>query len=204
MKMSIYIHYLQEKWKENNVWVKMRQEKFEYLRQTIFNTKGDCIEKSFYECAVEETINNNFEGWNCTKNCFSSTLITSVSLDKKYECEDYEQELCSFNAFDTYKANCSKPCSMVQYLGKIDLWESNESNQNDSSFVVHLRFAPPLTSTLYEEYVIYDVFGMIGSVGGTLGIFIGFSCSSLLSLITDILKQQKLQKLKEILKNFCR
>ena len=186
--------------------MKIRQEKYQYLHpsQTIFNTKGDCIEESFYECAVGETINNNFEGWNCTKNCFPSTLISSGAFDKKYECEDDEQELCSFYAFDTYKANCSKPCSIVQYHGKIDLWESNESNQNDSSFVIYLRYAPPLTSTLYEEYVIYDIFGMIGSVGGTLGIFIGFSCSSLLSLITDILKQQKLQRLKKILRKFCR
>ena len=59
-----------------------------------------------------------------------------------------------------------------------------------------LRFSPPLTSTLYEEYVIYDVYGMIGSVGGTLGIFIGFSCSSVLSLFTNLLKKQNFQNLK--------
>ena len=188
--------------------MKIWQEKYQYLHpsQTMFKTQN-CIKESFYACAIREVINTNFEGWNwnCTKNCFPSTLISSGAFDKKYACENYEQEACSYYSFaNYYKANCSKPCSIVQYNGKIDLWESNESNQNDSSFVVHLRFAPPLTSTLYEEYVIYDVFGMIGSVGGTLGIFIGFSCSSLLSLITDILKQQKLQKLKEILKNFCR
>ena len=84
--------------------MKIKQEKYQYLHQTIFNTKGDCIEESFYECAVEETINNNFEGWNCTKNCFSSTLIASGALDTKYECEDDEQELCSFYAFFSSKS----------------------------------------------------------------------------------------------------
>ena len=99
--------------------------------------------------------------------------------------------MCSFTAFDTYKANCSQPCSIVQYNGKIDLWEYNELNMKESSFVVYLRFAPPLTSTLYEEYLIYDVFGTIGSVGGTLGIFIGFSFSGVLSLITSFFKNLK-------------
>ena len=169
--------------------MKIKQEKYQYLRETIFNTKGNCIEESFYECAVGETIKNNFEGWNCTKNCFPSTLISSGGFDKKYECEDEEQETCSFFAFDTYKSNCPKPCSIVQYNGRIDLWEQNESNQNDSSFIIYLRFAPPLTTTLYEEYVIYDVFGTIGSVGGTLGIFIGFSCSGILSLSISFFKK---------------
>ena len=171
--------------------MKIKQEKYQYLRQTIFNTKGNCIEESFYECAVGETIKKNFEGWNCTKNCFPSTLISLGSFDKKYECEDDEQELCSFYEFDTYKANCPKPCSIVQYHGRIDLWESNEPNKNDSSFVIYLRFASPLTTTLYEEYVIYDIFGTIGSVGGTLGIFIGFSFSGVLGLITSFFKNLK-------------
>ena len=183
---------MQEKWKEYDAWVKIRQEKYQYLSQTIFNMKRDCIVESFYTCAVGQTIKNNFEGWNywnCTKNCFPSTLISSGGFDKKYECEDEEQETCSFFAFDIYKSNCPKPCSIVQYNGRIDLWEQNESNQNDSSFIIHLRFAPPLTTTLYEEYVIYDVFGTIGSVGGTLGIFIGFSCSGILSLIISHFKK---------------
>ena len=187
-----------------NPWVKIRQEEYLYLRpsQTIFSTKGNCIEESFYKCAVTKVINNNFEGkgWrkghNCTKNCFPLTLLSLASNDTKYECKNDDQELCSFHSFDVYEANCPKSCSITQYLGKIDLWESNESNQNDSSFAVYLRFAPPLTTTLYEEYVIYDIYGMIGSVGGTLGIFIGFSCSSVLSLITNVLKKQNFQNLK--------
>ena len=188
----------------HNPWVKIRQEEYLYLNpsQTIFNTKGNCIDDSFYKCAVTKVINDNFEGkgwekeWNCTKRCFPSTLLSLASNDTKYECENDEQELCSFNSFEVYEANCPKSCSITQYLGRIDLWEYKESNHNNWSFVAHLRFAPPLTSTLYEEYVIYDVYGMIGSVGGTLGIFIGFSCSSVLSLCTNLLKKQNFQNLK--------
>ena len=195
---------MQEKWIQHNPWVKIRQEEYLYLSssQTIFRTKGDCIEESFYKCAVTQVINNNFQGkgwdkeWNCTKNCFPSILLSLASNDTTYECENYEQELCSFNSFEVYEVNCPKSCSIIQYLGRIDLWDYDGSNPNYSSFVVYLRFSPPLTSTLYEEYVIYDVYGMIGSVGGTLGIFIGFSCSSVLSLFTNLLKKQNFQNLK--------
>ena len=190
---------------KKNAWVKVRQEKYKYLHpsQTTFKTKGDCIEESFYKCAVTKIINENFEGWNCTKNCFPSTLLSLASNDTKYECENYDQEICSFSSFNIYEANCPKSCSIIQYLGRIDLWElADESDQNDSSFFIGLRFAPPLTSTLYEEYIIYDLFGMIGSVGGTLGVFIGFSCSSVLSSIFDVLKKKKLQRLKIKIRNF--
>ena len=177
--------------------MKIWQEKYQYLHpsQTMFKTQK-CIKESFYACAAREVISSNFEGWNwnCTKNCFPSTLISSGALDKKYACEDYEQEVCSYYSFHTYKANCSKPCSIVQYNGKIDLWESWltwDSNLNESRFAIHLRFGPPLTSTLYEEYLIHDLFGTIGSVGGTLGIFIGFSFSGVLGLITSFFKNLK-------------
>ena len=178
--------------------MKIWQEKYQYLHpsQTMFKTQN-CIKESFYACAIREVINSNFEGWNwnCTKNCFPSTLISSGAFDKKYACENYEQEACSYYSFTNYyKANCSKPCSIVQYNGKIDLWESWltwDSNQNESRFAIHLRFGPPLTSTLYEEYLIHDLFGTIGSVGGTLGIFIGFSFSGVLGLITSFFKNLK-------------
>ena len=173
--------------------MKIWQEKYQYLHpsQTTFKTQN-CIKESFYECAIREVISSNFEGWNCTRNCFPSHLISSDDFDKTYACIDYEQELCFFDSFYDiiYKANCSKPCSMVQYNGKIDFWDLNESNQNESSFVINLRFAAPLTSTLHEEYLIYDLFGTIGSIGGTLGMFLGFSCSGVLSLITYFFKNR--------------
>ena len=83
-------------------------------------------------------------------------------------------------------------------------WDSWERKPNDSIFSLNLRFAPSLTTTVYEEYLIYDIFGMmIGSVGGTLGIFIGFSFSEILSLITHIFKKCQYQTLTTGLYKIC-
>ena len=123
-------------------------------------------------------------------------MISLGPYDENFICETETEQDCSYFYFNIYEANCSKPCSIVQYTGRVDYWEENNSNLENSSFTFYLRFTPPLTSTVYQEYIIYDIFGMIGSVGGTLGIFIGFSCSSLLYFITDLFKKQPFQKLK--------
>ena len=189
---------LKDKWTKYNAWVKIRQEKYFYLHtsKTIFKTREDCLDESYYNCAIREIINNNFKGWNCTKNCFPSPMVSSGPFDKSLICETESEQDCSWDNFDYYGANCSKSCSIVQYTGRIDFWGDSESNLDDLSFTLNLRFAPPLTSTVYQEYIVYDIFGMIGTVGGTLGIFIGFSCSSLLTFITDLCKKQEFQKLK--------
>ena len=44
------------------------------------------------------------------------------------------------------------------------------------------------STTLYEEYWIYDEIHAIGSVGGTLGMCIGFSLTSLVSYLINISK----------------
>ena len=187
--------------------MKIRQEKYFYLHtsETIFKRRAreDCIDEAFYKCAIEEIINNNFEGWNCSKNCFPSSLISLGPYDDSLICETETEQECSFQNFYYYGANCSKPCSIVQYTGRVDYWEENNSNLEESSFTFNLRFSPPLMSTVYQEYIIYDIFGMIGSVGGTLGIFIGFSCSSLLSYISDILKKRQFQNFKMHCYRFC-
>ena len=45
------------------------------------------------------------------------------------------------------------------------------------------------STTVYEEYYIYDAISMVGSVGGTLGMCIGFSFTGIISFLTNILQQ---------------
>ena len=113
-------------------------------------------------------------------------MISLGPYDENLICENQTQQDCSYQNFNIYEANCSKPCSIVQYTRRIDYWDVSDSYLEESSFTVYLRFSPPLISTVYQEYIIYDIFGMIGTVGGTFGMFIGFSCSSVLSSITNL------------------
>ena len=119
-------------------------------------------------------------------------MASLVSNDSKFHCENEDQveaALYEFSNYNLWNTDCSKPCSIVQYTGKLDTFDNFESCPDDSTFTLNVRFAPPINVTVFEEYLIYDVFGLIGSVGGTLGIFIGFSCTCILSLITDIFKK---------------
>ena len=191
--------------------MKIRQEKYFYLHtsDTLLQTKDDCIDESYYKCAASKIIDNDFEGWNCTKNCLPETFFASNS-NKTFICENEEQETCSLWYFydiwsyDHKKIQCPKPCSVVKYSGKLDFWEwSPDNSGNGANFILYIRFAPPVNATVYEEYLIYDFFGMVGTVGGALGIFIGFSCISVWNVLTDALKKQQFQTLKIAYYKFC-
>ena len=195
---------IQDKWTHFNAWAKIHQEEYIYLSDTFFNTKENCIKVSYYNCTTMEVLNNNFkhfDEYGCTKNCLPWSLISNYDNNETLKCQIDEEIECAFNVFYNeyfYNSNCSKPCSLVQYSGRIDFWEYK--NSNDSSFTVSLRFAPPVKSTVYEEYLIYNFFGMVGSVGGTLGIFIGFSCSNALNFIINVMKKYEILNLR---KNIC-
>ena len=106
-----------------------------------------------------EVLNNNFkhfDEYGCTKNCLPWSLISNYDDNEALKCQIDEEIECAFNVFYNeyfYNSNCSKPCSLVQYSGRIDFWDYK--NSNDSSFTVSLRFAPPVKSTVYQEYLIY-------------------------------------------------
>jgi hypothetical protein len=119
-------------------------------------------------------------------------LASLVSNDSKFHCKNEEQveaALFEITYHNVWNSDCSKPCSIVQYTGKLDTFDNFDSYPDDSTFTLNVRFAPPVNVTVFEEYLIYDVFDLIGSVGGTLGIFIGFSCTCILSIITDMCKK---------------
>ena len=51
-----------------------------------------------------------------------------------------------------------------------------------------MRYKPPGTETVYEEYLIVDFYGMVGVVGGTLGLFIGLSFFNVITFFIEIIK----------------
>ena len=46
---------------------------------------------------------------------------------------------------------------------------------NETYLSLTIKYKPPATVTIHEEYLIIDFYGMVGVVGGTLGLFVGFS-----------------------------
>ena len=60
-------------------------------------------------------------------------------------------------------------------------------HEKNKSFTLHYQI-PSNSTTLYEEYLIYDAINVIGSVGGTLGMCIGFSFTGLISSLLKILQ----------------
>ena len=117
---------------------------------------------------------------------------------KAPKCETTEEDDYSlWNIYTKgflYKHKCPKPCSILEYSGKVDYWEPkyNAGNPNNT-MIIYLKFQSPEVLTIYEEYLIYDFNGMLGSIGGTLGMFIGFSFSSIIELFINLLKKCKLE-----------
>ena len=77
-----------------------------------------------------------------------------------------------------------KTCVTTQYLGKI----TYDGSENFEYASIVYKFAIPLKTKVYKEYLITDGNTLIGSVGGTLGLFIGFSISNVVYNILDFFK----------------
>ena len=89
----------------------------------------------------------------------------------------------SFNDF--VSTPYPKTCKILQYSGEVE-WDVSGDDDNSRRILYFFwSFAPPKTTILYEEYLIYDTIGLIGSVGGTLGMFIGFSFSNALETLLN-------------------
>ena len=65
--------------------MKIRQEKYRYLSDTLFNTKDDCVKESYYECATSKILISDFQHWydcssdcNCTSKCLPSYLVDNL------------------------------------------------------------------------------------------------------------------------------
>ena len=116
------------------------------------------------------------------------SLLSQSALQCKNE-EEMECSLCVLYNEYFYKSKCPRPCSIVQYSGRIDYWERKDSNLNDFSFRLSFRFASPAKTKVYQEYLVYNFFDLFGSVGAIFGIFIGFFLSSLFNFLNNVLKK---------------
>ena len=146
-------------------------------------------------------MSGNFNEWIWSKKhkkCIPSALTKFVSNDLPdlLKCETpKENDYALWNMYNNgylYKHKCPKPCSILEYSGKVDYWEPkyNTDNPNDT-MIIYLRFQTPEVTTIYEAYLIYDFNGMLGSIGGTLGMFVGFSFSSIIELLINFIKNCK-------------
>ena len=190
--MLIFIIIInQSKWTKFNAWIKLSQEKHLYLSKsdTWLGKKDGCIVESYYDCLAKEIIRGNFKHfveYNSTK-CLPKYITNNTTLQCRNE-EDIKDALFLLYNEYFYKSNCSKPCSIVQYSGRIDYWNYIPENRNDTCFRFYLRYAPPEKATVYQEYLITNFFDMFGAVGGTLGIFIGFSFNNLFTFMINSYK----------------
>ena len=152
---------------------------------------------------MSKILSENFGDWaDGSKKCLPTGLTKMLDNIKAPKCETTKEEDDAFqNMYDgefLYKYKCPKPCSILEYSGKLDFWEPKWDNPKFSNntyiMIIYLRFQSPEVITIYEEYLIYDFNGMLGSIGGTLGLFVGFSFSSAIELFINLLKRCKLEK----------
>ena len=83
------------------------------------------------------------------------------------------------------KCSTAKYCITSEYSGEVASYERSDNSFNSFQFFYRI---PSNSTTLYEEYWVYDGINTIGSVGGTLGMCIGFSFTGLLSYLIKILQ----------------
>ena len=147
---------------------------------------------------MSKILSENFSDWPYEgKKCIPTGLMKMLHDIKASQCETKKEEDDAFEYIYRggflYNHKCPKPCSILEYSGKLDYWANKYDQQSNNTIIIHLRFQIPEVITIYEEYLIYDFNGMLGSIGGTLGLFVGFSFSSVIELFINLLKKVNLE-----------
>ena len=76
------------------------------------------------------------------------------------------------NCFDLgLRSGCKQSCSTIQYSGKVVQEDTSKAKMIRLTY----KFAMPMRTQIYEEYIIMDGMNMVGVIGGTLGLFIELS-----------------------------
>ena len=129
---------------------------------------------------------------NCPKECSPIKEFSHILPMCGWKEKDNKARGCAANVMiQSFKnftkvAGYKRPCQVKEYHGYKTY---DKENRDDNSLTELLyTFAPPMMSTVQEEYLIFDVTGMVGSVGGTLGMCIGFSFSGVTTNILDFIK----------------
>ena len=147
----------------------LQAKKHRYLQ-----TNNMCSKESFYECLSKKIMETEDPAEKCS----------SVSLPFLPLCENDEiYHNISSLAFGN---KClTKLCTTLEYSGDETY---NEKLRVNNITVAFGYFFSSNSTTVYEEYLIYDVISAIGSVGGTLGMCIGFSFTGLISYIIHLIQ----------------
>ena len=150
--------------------ISLKAKKHRYLE-----TYNKCSKESYYECLSRKIM--------AAKKC------TSVSLPFLPICKDDKiDDNISAWKFHNHLKNVTKDCNNCLTKLCTTLEYSGEETYNEKLRVNNITVAfgylfSSNSTTVYEEYLIYDVISMIGSVGGTLGMCIGFSFTGLISYL---------------------
>ena len=148
------------------------------VQHNYLATNSKCIHESFYEC-VSRLIIEDLNG--------STSQCSRMSLPSLPLCNDISEETDEFQDA-LYKAitnnKCTiKHCITLEYIGEEVFYKRLIDRDYKFAFTYKI---PSNSTTLYEEYLIYDTINAIGSVGGTLGMCIGFSFTGLISSLMNI------------------
>ena len=168
----------------------LKEERYVFLK-----SKSKCRMEPFYTCFGSRLVENNLS--NCSKKCLPHSLPedTMPEITLPY-CDFHSTEkICASKVSLDIKTNLittgnclEKSCSTILYSGKITLQEKSRQSIHTKSIAFY--YLPPVSMTIYEEYLIYDFSRMLGSIGGTLGMCIGFSFVGMCSFI--LMQIQKL------------
>ena len=154
------------------------------VQHNYLATNSKCIHESFYEC-ISRLITADLNG--STSQC-SRMSLPSLPLcnDISEETEEFQHVINSSIVNKALRNNkcTTKHCLTLEYFGE----EVFHIKINYENYLFGFSYKIPSNSTtLYEEYLIYDTINAIGSVGGTLGMCIGFSFTGLISSLMNIL-----------------
>ena len=136
-----------------------------------------CSHETFYGC-MSRIIAANLKG---SKLHCSFAILPSIPVCENSNKSDTEE-------FDNIWRNASDQCNInvcatLEYFGEGVTYEKYHGNN------INFKYEFPSNSTtVYEEYLVYDAINTIGSVGGTLGMCIGFSFTGLISSMINILE----------------
>ena len=155
------------------------------LQRKYLKSNNECSELPFYEC-FGSLLAAILEECHTKCNVFS---LPSLPICKS---ED-ERKCLNSKAFDLWNyiienSICKKNCKSTEYHSDIVYDGSIHNYFENGTIGFGYRFETPETTTVYNEYLIYDTPHMIGLIGGTLGMFIGFSFMKIFSSIINCLK----------------
>ena len=184
-KISYGIVYSRSRWggKMMKIHIEKHMNKVMELKQemrSFLPTNSKCSHESNIECIGRLLkANLNSSSSPCSMISFPHLPICKINKTK-------DENDMFWSLWKKFLKECpSKLCINVEYSGEENFYEK----LHDKNMTIKFRYRFSSNSTtVYEEYLIYDIISVIGSVGGTLGMCIGFSFTGLISSLINLLQ----------------